>query len=184
MTYFDALFARILIFLIAIEYFADQQQWDYHAAKSAYQKTAKVPPGWTRAQMDRGFNTTGLWKYSRHPNFAAEQLIWVTLYAWGCFRTETYLNWTAVGVIGYLGVFQGSTPITEAISAGKYPEYRLYQERVGKFLPLSLGWDEEKMAKEAPKLVEDGKKKEGGGGGKAKGKKGGKVKDEAPMFEK
>ena len=64
-------FARALIGLVVVEWFADGQQWNYHQAKHSYQKTAKVPAGWTRAQMERGFNTTGLWKYSRHPNFAA-----------------------------------------------------------------------------------------------------------------
>lgn len=135
--------ARFLIVLVVVEYFADQQQWDYHAAKHSYQKTAKVPQGWTRAQMDRGFNTTGLWKYSRHPNFAAEQTIWVTLYLWGAYRTGAWLNWTIGGVAGYLGVFAGSTPITERISRGKYPEYAVYQQKVGVFLPLGLGWSEE-----------------------------------------
>jgi steroid 5-alpha reductase family enzyme len=128
--------------LIVLEYFADQQQWNYHAAKNTYLTTAKVPPGWTRAQMDRGFNTTGLWKYSRHPNFAAEQTIWVTLYAWGAYATGCWWNWTVVGVVAYLGVFQGSTPITERISASKYADYKIYQKQVGKFLPLGFGWNE------------------------------------------
>ncbi|KAK5173860.1 uncharacterized protein LTR77_002541 [Saxophila tyrrhenica] len=156
----DALFARSLLLLVVVEYFADQQQWNYHAAKAQYASTAKVPQGWTRAQMDRGFNTTGLWKFSRHPNFAAEQMIWVTLYAWGAWRTGSYVNWTAAGVVGYLGVFAGSTPITERISKGKYPEYEVYQRRVGKFLPLGLGWTEE--AEEEGKRVGEkrGKKKQ------------------------
>jgi hypothetical protein len=32
-------------------------------------------------------------------------------------------------------LFQASTWLTELLSAGKYPEYKVYQERVGKFLP-------------------------------------------------
>jgi len=35
-------------------------------------------------------------------------------------------------------LFQASTIFTEYISAGKYPEYREYQQRVGKFLPKML----------------------------------------------
>ena len=143
MTTVDAIFARSFLVLIVIEWFADQQQWNYHAAKDSYRSTAKVPSGWTRAQMDRGFNTTGLWKYSRHPNFAAEQAIWVTLYAWGAYRTGTWLNWTIGGVAAYLGVFAGSTPITERISSGKYPEYAEYQRKVGRFLPLGFGWSDD-----------------------------------------
>jgi hypothetical protein len=42
-------------------------------------------------------------------------------------------------------VFAGSTPLTEYISAGKYPEYKVYQQRVGKFLPSIFGsyWKED-----------------------------------------
>jgi steroid 5-alpha reductase family enzyme len=153
MSILDIGIARVLMALVVFEYFADQQQWNYHQAKNEYQKTAKVPKGWTRAQMDRGFNTTGLWKYSRHPNFAAEQTIWVLLYQWSCFDANVFWNWTVVGAIAYLGVFAGSTPLTEGISAGKYPEYKLYQERVGKFLPafLGKGWIEEDAQRAAKK---------------------------------
>jgi len=45
------------------------------------------------------------------------------------------INWTFVGPMLYLFVFQASTPITEYISVGKYPEYKLYQERIGRFIP-------------------------------------------------
>lgn len=159
----EMVLARGLMGLVVIEWFADGQQWNFHKAKSSYQKTAKVPTGWTRAQMERGFNTTGLWKYSRHPNFAAEQAIWLGLYQWGCFSSGTFVNWTIGGAIAYLLVFQGSTPLTEDISAGKYPEYKAYQERVGKFVPVpwQRGWNEKEMEQEGPKYVEKAKAKKG-----------------------
>lgn len=165
----DLVLSRTLLALVIVEYFADGQQWVYHQAKAAYQKTAKVPEGWTRAQMDRGFNTTGLWRYSRHPNFAAEQAIWVILYLWGCVSAGgVWWNWTAAGVIGYLGVFAGSTPITEWISQGKYPEYKVYKERVGRFVPslfFGKSWDEKEMETLGPKVAEEAKRK---GNGRAK----------------
>lgn len=147
---------------MVFEYFADGQQWNYHAAKHQYQKTARVPTGWTRSQMDRGFNTTGLWKYSRHPNFAAEQAIWILLYAWSCVQSHTTWNWTCVGVINYVMIFQGSTPLTECVSASKYPEYKLYQERVGRFFPalIGKGWDEKEAESLGPVYIEEAKKKE------------------------
>ena len=67
-----------------------------------------------------------MWAWSRHPNFAAEQAIWLTLYLWNAYRTEHYVQWTALGVIGLLAIFQGSTRLTEGISAGKYPEYHWF----------------------------------------------------------
>jgi len=46
--------------------------------------------------------------------------------------------------MSYLFLFQGSTWLTESITAGKYPEYKAYQERVGQFVPTMLGesWDD------------------------------------------
>jgi steroid 5-alpha reductase family enzyme len=134
---YDSFFGRTMLFIVVVEWFADQQQWVYHKAKAAYQKTAKVPAEYkyTRAQLDRGFNTSGLWAYSRHPNFAAEQTFWVCLYQWCCMESQTYLNWAGIGAFSYLMLFQSSTWLTELITSGKYPDYKLYQQRVSKFLP-------------------------------------------------
>ena len=99
---------------------------------------AKLPRGFHQTDLDRGFITSGLWAYSRHPNFAAEQLIWFILYQWGCYSSGTLLNWAGIGAGSLALLFQGSTMLTEAISSGKYPEYRNYQKAVGKFLPTSL----------------------------------------------
>ena len=111
----------------------------YHSAKKEYQDTAKVPRGFSQGTLDRGFNTTGLWAYSRHPNFTAEQSVWVLLYGWSCWATKTYYNWSVIGAVLYLVLFQASTWFTELISAKKYPEYKEYQKRVGKFLPRLPG---------------------------------------------
>ncbi|KAL4890752.1 hypothetical protein BDV59DRAFT_76654 [Aspergillus ambiguus] len=135
----DLIFSRVAFFFLIIEYFADQQQWHFHCAKHEYQKTARISNQYknqfTPEDLERGFAVSGLWSLSRHPNFVAEQAIWLTLYLWNCYRTENYLQWTGLGVLGYLLIFQGSVRLTEAISAKKYPEYREYQARVGRFIP-------------------------------------------------
>jgi hypothetical protein len=63
-----------------------------------------------------------------------------------------------LGAISYLILFQASTWFTELITAGKYPDYKEYQQRVGKFLPKvgtsALGDSSDKKAK--PKV--EGKK--------------------------
>jgi len=76
--------------------------------------------------------------------------VWILLYQWACFDTATVVNWTFTGAFSYLLIFQGSTPITEWISAGKYPEYKEYQKRVGKFLPMlaSEGWKSYMVSKD------------------------------------
>jgi len=94
-----------------------------------------VPHRYDQVDLDRGFIVTGLWCLSRHPNFLAEQAIWAGLYQWTCIITGTVYNWTGIGALSYLILFQASTWFTELISARKYPEYAEYQKRVGKFLP-------------------------------------------------
>lgn len=135
----DLAFSRAAFFFIIIEYFADQQQWNFQSAKKEYQKNARIPEPfkdqYTPEDLERGFVVSGLWSWSRHPNFVAEQAFWVTLYLWCSYRTGTYLQWTVLGVVGYLLIFQGSTRITESVSASKYPEYSEYQARVGRFIP-------------------------------------------------
>lgn len=132
----DTVAAGVMVAAIATSFVADQQQWNFHQAKSHYRDTARVPHGYKRADLDRGFLTRGLWAYSRHPNFTAEQTVWVTLYVWSCLATGTWYNWTGIGAASYLFLFQSSTWLTELLSSQKYPDYKLYQRDVGKFLPL------------------------------------------------
>ena len=155
---YDSIFSKVMFALVILEFFADQQQWVFHKAKGVYNKTAKIPGeySFTREQLDRGFNTSGLWAWSRHPNFAAEQAFWVSLYQWACLESYTFTNWTFAGAFSYLILFQSSTWLTELLSSGKYPEYKVYQERVGKFLPKLLtrsmeGPQNEKEANEVKK---------------------------------
>ena len=160
LTNADLIFSSGWGFLVFLAFYADGQQWSeldhpfsgfwtvghvtdcisaYHSAKKEYQDTAKVPRGFSQRILDRGFNTTGLWAYSRHPNFTAEQSVWVLLYGWSCWVTKTSYNWSIIGALLYLILFQASTWFTELISAKKYPEYKEYQKRVGKFLPRLPG---------------------------------------------
>lgn len=135
MTVADNAFTTGIITLVALTMVSDQQQWAYYSAREKYRQSAKVPKGYKREDLERGFNTTGLFSISRHPNFLFEQSVWVTLYFWSVWETYTYWNWTVAGAANYLLLFQGSTWLTEAISAGKYEDYKIYQKRVGRFLP-------------------------------------------------
>lgn len=111
---------------------------DFQTTKQLYNKTAKVPKGWKQEELDRGFLATGMWAYSRHPNFFAEQAFWFVLYQWSCYATNSLYNWAGLGAVALVMLFQGSTILTEAISAGKYPEYAEYQKQVGRFFPTSF----------------------------------------------
>jgi steroid 5-alpha reductase family enzyme len=157
MSYFDIFFSRFMLLVVVLEFFADQQQWNFHQAKKEYSETAKPVPGYSREELDRGFLTSGLWGWSRHPNFAAEQAFWVSLYQWCCCETDSYMNWTFLGAMSYMILFQASTWFTESISAKKYPDYRYYQKQVGKFLPK---WSSLKLDNAEEVVSEKGKKGE------------------------
>lgn len=150
----DLAFSRGIFFFIIIEFLADQQQWNFQNAKKEYHDNARIPgpykDQYAPEDLERGFVVSGLWSWSRHPNFVAEQAVWLNMYLWCAYRTENYLQWTGLGVVGYLLIFQGSTRLTEAISASKYPEYPEYQARVGRFLP--------RFSAEAKKSKRAGKK--------------------------
>jgi steroid 5-alpha reductase family enzyme len=60
------------------------------------------------------------------------------VYQWSCVAAGALYSWTGVGAAFLLVLFQSSTVLTERITAGKYPEYAVYQKAVGKFLPSSL----------------------------------------------
>ncbi|CUS11136.1 unnamed protein product [Tuber aestivum] len=131
----DLVLSRGLLLALLLEAFADQQQWAYQSAKTAYLTTGVVPRGCAKADLDRGFVVTGLWSFCRHPNYTAEQAIWVLVYQWSCLVCDELWNWTALGAVAYMALFQASVRLTEKITVGKYKEYKEYQKMVNKFVP-------------------------------------------------
>jgi steroid 5-alpha reductase family enzyme len=119
-----------LAFLV-IETVADQQQWTYQNEKYRRIKAGERLTG----EYAKGFVATGLWKVVRHPNYMAEQAIWISFYLFTVAATGRWLNWSIAGCLLLLVLFQGSSDFSEKISAGKYPEYKQYQKKVGRFLP-------------------------------------------------
>ena len=120
----------ILSFLI-IETVADNQQFRFQTMKRS---VAGVPDQYTDS-LRKGFLTEGLWRYSRHPNFASEQAIWISFYLFGVAASGKWINFTLLGPVLLVLLFIGSSVMTENISSGKYPEYSLYQKEVPKFIP-------------------------------------------------
>jgi steroid 5-alpha reductase family enzyme len=102
LNYKDAICTALLIACIAIETIADEQQWVYQSAKYAtpskstrsHSKQSSQVSYCQPEDLKRGFITGGLFKYSRHPNFAAEQTIWYIFYGFGCVATVIYTHST------------------------------------------------------------------------------------------
>ena len=90
-----------------------------------------------RGDYKRGFRTTGLWSFSRHPNFTCEQLIWVMFYLFSASANGQWLNWSIVGCVLLIVLFYNSAVFSEGISSRKYPDYKKYQENVPMFIGLA-----------------------------------------------
>lgn len=119
--------AAVFLLLLSGETIADEQQWRFQSARRERKARGETP--------EAEFITTGLFRYSRHPNFFCEQAMWWTVYAFSIAAGAPWLNWSIVGAATLVGLFQGSTWLTERISARKYPAYRDYQLTTSRLIP-------------------------------------------------
>lgn len=130
----DAVAAVLMFGFIVYETIADEQQWRFQSKKWAMIRAGKrleeLP-----APYDKGFNTFGLWRVSRHPNYLAEQAIWVSLYLFSIGAGVGIINWSMIGALLLVLLFTASTSLAEGISSDKYPEYAAYCQKVNKFFP-------------------------------------------------
>lgn len=127
----DYIFTVLMIFFIVFETIADQQQWNYQSEKYRQFKER----GKAEGIFSKGFTHTGLWKYIRHPNYMAEQSIWICFYLLSAAASGQWINWTMSGCILLVLLFIGSSDFSESISASKYPDYKEYQKNTGRFFP-------------------------------------------------
>ena len=131
-TEWDGAFGALFLLFLVGETVADQEQWDFHQAKKRAGGT-----------LEPGFVTTGLFRYSRHPNFFCEQAQWWVFYAIGAVAAVTageglwggVINASIVGALLLTVLFIGSTIFTESISSSKYPAYAAYQRRTSMLFP-------------------------------------------------
>ena len=138
LSVFDII-AGVLMFVAFIyEVIADRQQNKFQVKKYEYlnsgMKLEELPEPY-----NRGFNVSGLWARSRHPNYIGEQLIWVGLYLFVVGAGVTHFgvfNWSIAGVMFLILIFVGSSRMAESISVNKYKEYEEYQRQVFRYLPI------------------------------------------------
>jgi steroid 5-alpha reductase family enzyme len=109
------------------ETIADQQQWRFQQHKHAEIAAGRQPSS--------QFCQSGLFRYSRHPNFFFEQAQWWLFFAIGASAAGSVLEWTILGAVLLTALFIGSTRFTEQISLSKYPEYADYQRRTSMVVP-------------------------------------------------
>lgn len=119
------LFALHFLFL-AGETAADWQQLRYYSKRAD-----ESEKGNRRVQL--GFNTFGLWKYSRHPNYVCELGQWFVVYFY--LHSKTGWHYTFAGSSILLLLFVGSTILAESITSSKYPEYSNWKKMTAPWIP-------------------------------------------------
>ncbi|KAL3672363.1 hypothetical protein V7S43_003048 [Phytophthora oleae] len=127
----DAVATALFLLLLVLETVADQQQWNFYSKK--YELIAQKKP--LTGDYKAGFNRSGLFRYSRHPNFFGEFSLWWAFYLFTVAASEPALNPSSLGTILLSLLFQGSAPFTEYITASKYPLYKQYQRCVPMLIP-------------------------------------------------
>ncbi len=104
---------------VTVELVADTQMHRFVAART---------PG---AVMD-----SGLWAWSRHPNYLGEIGFWVSLALFGIAAAPAQWWWLFVGVVVMVAMFLGaSIPIMEKRSLQRRPQYADVIARVPKLVP-------------------------------------------------
>lgn len=128
---FDYVLAGLTFFFIVYETVADRQHWVFQQKKWSLINAGKP----LTPDTEKGFLDRGLWAKSRHPNYFAEQSIWVCIYGFSIVASGLWFNWSVLGCLLLMVLFQGSSRFSEEISAAKYPGYTAYQQRVPRFIP-------------------------------------------------
>ena len=122
----DALAALAFVCALVLETVADRQQFAFQTAKYA-----------SGAKPTKGFLDSGVWAYSRHPNYFAEVLLWWAFYGFAVAATGE-LNWSGAGAVCLTIIFVApgaSADLTERLSGNKYPAYKEYQQKVSRLVP-------------------------------------------------
>ena len=123
----DIAIAACFLAFLAGETIADQQQWAFHRWKASERAAGRSP--------QPGFLQTGLFRFSRHPNFFFEQAQWWVFAGFAVAATGVWLHWSVVGAVLLTALFIGSTIFTEGISRSKYPDYDAYRARTSALIP-------------------------------------------------
>ena len=129
-TWIDAALGALFLAFLIGETVADEQMWAFQQDKQR-----KLQNG----EEAEPFLRTGLYRYSRHPNYFCELGMWWTLYLFAVAASGEWLHWTGWGFILLTLLFHSSTNLAETISSGKYPSYKDYQASVPRLIPIRLG---------------------------------------------
>ena len=116
----DILATVIGLGAVLIQLISDNQLWAFIQSKPA-----------------KGtFISSGLWAYSRHPNYFGEICFWLSLYLFGLAALPNEYWWTGIGLLGMIILFVfASVPMMEKRMVEKRPTYVEQQKKVSVLIP-------------------------------------------------
>jgi len=87
-------------------------------------------------RKDGEIMASGLWAYSRHPNYFGEWLFWAGLALFGVAAAPESWWWTVPGSVAMLAMFLfASIPMIDKRSMARRPNYEAHMKRVSGFVP-------------------------------------------------
>lgn len=142
----EMVLAVVFIGLVIFEGKGDGEQWTFQQGKY------NCGPRYAQYEHDykRGFNTTGLFRLTRHPNYFAEISLWwvfALLCMAGVPHTTTDSAFFCSGAALLTLLIFGSTKYTEMITSEKYPLYEDYQRTTSMFVPMNPSGDVPRVPK-------------------------------------
>lgn len=125
-------YLAIVVFLVLLggESIADVQMLRFQKNKQRLRDAG--------LEVEKPFLDSGLFRFSRHPNYFCEMGMWVVFYLFAISASGRVVHWTGLGCLLLIALFQGSIRLTEEISSGKYPTYGDYQAAVPRLVPIPL----------------------------------------------
>jgi steroid 5-alpha reductase family enzyme len=85
---------------------------------------------------------TGLWKYSQHPNYFGEIMLWIGVYTYAVFAlslTQSLIALLGPAYIIVLLLFVSGIPLLDKAAKkrwGENEQYQVYRKRTSKLIPL------------------------------------------------
>ena len=123
----DFVAVTLFVALLIGETAADEQMWAFQQDKKR-----QVAAG---EEIAVPFMATGLYRYSRHPNYFCEMGMWCVFYLFAVAASGQWLHWTGLGCVLLVALFIPSIRLTESISISKYAGYRDYQSGTPMLVP-------------------------------------------------
>ena len=117
----DALALIVGLAGIALEWVADDQLRSFTTGSKKSGETLR----------------TGLWRYSRHPNYLGEIMIWWSMYLFGLAASPEWAKWALVAPLAMTGMFVFVTiPMLERRSLERRSNYQKVVDETSMLIPL------------------------------------------------